>query len=306
MGLMALPKGSPPSHRSRGARSNISCFYYVPVFNIFYDLLFDSAPSLGQLNECMGTYGLISGLMVTVAQAVMNSLETGDSLEYLETDYGRAYTAFKFWAPTGFALLSASMLAVVVHYLASSCSDVDSMSPEVFQWWWFFVRGNVAITLLLTIFGLTGVMMAAYKLFILQHAHSDDEAMIINGFTSRILCGGVMGIAGVSAPWLLMSLGLACSKWAQSKHEELPLTAEYVYEQLELYQQSCPDGNFFCMDKESFLKWISSSLGPHRSITSMSNEFAGAAFDAFKQDEMQQRLRPKITIDTPFAAMVAC
>lgn len=272
-------------------------FYFVPVVNVFYDMWFDTAPHLAQVNECMATFGLIAGLMVTVAQAVMNTLSSEDVETYKETNYGGSYDAFKFWGPTGFALLSASMLAVVVHYLASSCSDVENMSPEVYRAWWVFVRGNIGITFALTVMGLTGVMLSAMHLFILQHSDSEEEALELNNWTMGTLCGFVMGGCGVSIPWLCMSLGLLNYKRVEAQIEEVPLSVDDVYRQLDEYKRSCPEENFFYMQKEEFLESLVASVGKTKyHLTPMSQEFAALAFDTFKDEQMKLHLRTSVDV----------
>lgn len=291
------------------ARGRKSWLYFVPVFNVFYDMWFDSPPGFSQINDCMSTFGLIAGLMVTVAQAVMNTMSSEDSELYKETNFANAYTEFAFWAPTGFALLSAAMLAVVVHYLASSCSDVEHMTPEVYRAWWVFVRGNIAMTFGLTVMGLTGVMLGAMQLFILQHSSTEQEADDLNRWTRGVLCGFVMGGCGVSIPWVCMSLGLVYSKHVEGRQEEVAVSEDVIYTQLKQYQQTCrapdhqdgqapeawaatgPEQNFFYMQKEEFLEALDASLGPNKSMTEMSKEFAVLAFDTFKDEQMRKRLR---------------
>lgn len=272
------------------AHQKYDWLYYVPVANIFYDLLFDAPPAREQINECMGTFGLIAGLMVTVAQTVMNAIETEDAASYITQNYHNSYEEFKSAATNGFALLSAAMIVVVVHFLASSCSDVSTLCPNIYRSWWYFVRGNIAIAFILTVLGLTFTMVAAMNLFILQHAFSEDEAADMNYHLRNNLCGGIMGGCGVCASWLVMSLGLTNMRRMQAQVTQVAITADQAYEQLQAYEQTCANG-VLDMDRDTYISRLRKSLGKHRIMNKMSHEFACLVFDTHKDEQLKKMLR---------------
>merc|ERR1719265_2441753 len=134
-------------------------------------------------------------------------------------------------------------------------------------------------------------MVSAMNLFVLQHAGTEEDAKDIYEWANNVLCGFVMALCGTGLPWVSMSLGLANYKHMEGKWQDVPVSVDHVYKLLEEYRRSRPDGDFFCMNKDEFLEELDTSLGPYKSLTPMSLEFAALAFDSFKDAQMTMLLR---------------
>ena len=161
---------------------------YVPVVNMFYDLLFDATPSPDSIKELLNLVGLIDALMLSIAIGYLTAVEydelvelderfmdlpEGNSTGYYDSYYGEdTVGGLQFnhvrGAPSTeyaiaciksisflFASLSLSLMAYTDLVNKDFNGETAAKTEELVTAWWRYARIGVFLSVLGTVAGVT-------------------------------------------------------------------------------------------------------------------------------------------------------
>lgn len=293
------PAPAEEKHAFVGKDKALSTCYKIPLINVIYDLLFDDPPTITQCTACMTTLALVSGLIVGVSQAVLNSVSVEDAIAF-KAIKPKLYSQFVAQAALGFNGVFAGVLVCVIYFLAVSCASFgkDPLSEEAATTaWWKWTRWVVVLDLLLIVIGATGTVIAAGKLYAFQHCHPGLDLEGTDNFAETIFTlGCYVGLAGlgVVGPLLMLSGGLRAAKVAAERvhmdYTTYTVEAAEVYKELNAYLKDCPNESFVHMDKDVFVERVvdAATTGKPGVLTPMSLRLVDAIFERFAEDQIKR------------------
>lgn len=161
----------------------------IPIINLFYDLLFRGAPTMEQLNAVMAALALLSGLVASMAGALLVCTAPGDIAEMrnqtqrwiaevnvtlLNGEVIDPYSRFKVFSSIGFVSVTASILSLTLMYLGVGSITFENAagkeSPKMMAAWWKWTRWLVFLNIALIGIGTAMLVMATQYLFSMQWA----------------------------------------------------------------------------------------------------------------------------------------
>jgi hypothetical protein len=208
--------------------------YHIPIVNLFYDMLFDSAPTMAQLNSLLQVFGLLNGLLIGVSAAVMNIFQFEDVqvlvANLAAVDCTNMYDEYKSNAELAFVLLTSALLMLVMVFMFTAnisfdvhgAADVEHKATQ--EAWWSVARYLMMLILVATAAGMSFVKMAVDNAFIIQHALTEDTC---DKDQSRIFIYNMVFLTGcgVILPMVTLSLALSRKERAAEKQRR-ELTAK--------------------------------------------------------------------------------
>jgi hypothetical protein len=227
-----------PCGTADGSQKKVN-FYKVPIANVIYDTFFDEPPDMAQVNQLMNTFGLLNGLLLAVAAAVMNIFSPEDAknvwnqmqewakdpaLQALlqrcpsSLPCENAYEDYVFTSNVAFVFLGSAVMMLVLAYLFTaaisfSATDVDgeakamTVNRNAYRAWWSVVRWLFLLMAIMTAIGVYVTVVAVQSAWVVQNGHTPQK---IRDLTNA--CIGwdvaVLAVVGGIVPTLLLSAGL--------------------------------------------------------------------------------------------------
>lgn len=214
-------------------------WYYVPVVNVMYDMLFDDVPTMEQVQGLMTAFALMDALLITMAGSLMTTIDKDQAASLRTTIDGfvaqqdiklfnnqviNPYDRYLIFSYVSFGAITAALFQVLLMYLGCGAINFNTCfgkdSKNALTAWWLPVRWVFILMLGFTALGMASLAISTSYAWSMQNADTADHlaAYIWWSDAGNYL---FMVIAGIIAPILLLSWGLINKERSLSKYKDL-------------------------------------------------------------------------------------